>query len=135
MHMFPVGRVVYMPLSTSTATSSGTTTTFLGPVPTDFSSSSTIPLYNTALLSHPFNLCASTKCKFPFPFPFQLMISTGLNIKTLSILHNMPQSALVFNIIMNIDKPSDSYSSSSCCRFRLLRIEYSTSNFIPCRYE
>jgi hypothetical protein len=80
-------------------------------------------------------LCASTKCKFPFPFPFQLMISTGLNIKTLSILHNMPQSALVFNIIMNIDKPSDSYSSSSCCRFRLLRIEYSTSNFIPCRYE
>ncbi|CAF1257600.1 unnamed protein product [Adineta steineri] len=60
--MFPLGRVVYMPLSTSTSTSSGTTTTtLLGPVPPDFSSSSTYPLYNTTLLSNPFNLCTTAK--------------------------------------------------------------------------
>ncbi|CAF0742208.1 unnamed protein product [Rotaria sordida] len=61
MHMFPLGRVVYMPLSASTATNTGATTTLLGPVPTDFSSSPTISLYNTTLLSNPFNLCATTK--------------------------------------------------------------------------
>ena len=66
--MFPLGRVVYMPLSTSTATTAATTTTLLGPVHTDFSSPSTIPFYNTALLSNPFNLCTATKCKFPFLF-------------------------------------------------------------------
>ncbi|CAF0814270.1 unnamed protein product [Rotaria sp. Silwood1] len=60
MHMFPLGRVVYMPLSTSTGTTTAATTTLLGPVPTDFPSS-TIPLYNTTLLSNPFNLCATTK--------------------------------------------------------------------------
>ncbi|CAF2773251.1 unnamed protein product [Rotaria sp. Silwood2] len=59
--MFPLGRVVYMPLSTSTGTTTATTTTLLGPVPTDFSSPPTISLYNTALLSNPFNLCATTK--------------------------------------------------------------------------
>lgn len=67
MHMFPLGRVVYMPLPTSTATTaaSATTTTLLGPVPTDFSSPQTIPLYNTAaLLSNPFNICTTAKCKF-----------------------------------------------------------------------
>ena len=78
MHMFPLGRVVYMPLSTSTANTAATTTTLLGPVPTDFSSPQTISLYNPGLLGNPFNLCTTTKCKFPlslffflyfFPFP------------------------------------------------------------------
>lgn len=73
--MFPLGRVVYMPLSTSATTNGGTTTTLLGPVPTDFQSHQTIPLYNTALLGNPFNLCTAAKCKFPllsfcsFAFP------------------------------------------------------------------
>lgn len=66
MHMFPLGRVVYMPLQTSTATTAATTTTLLGPVTPDFSSPQPIPFYNTALLSSPFNLCTTTKCKFPF---------------------------------------------------------------------
>jgi hypothetical protein len=126
MHMFPLGRVVYMPLSTSTATTAATTTTLLGPVPADFSSSQTFPLYNTALLSNPFNLCATTKCKFPFLsalFLFPLMILTGLNMKKLSILHNVPKGALFFNIIMNIDKLLESCNSSSCCRFGLLEIK------------
>ena len=77
MHMFPLGRVVYMPLSASTTTNPATTTTLLGPVTPDFSPSQTIPLYNTALLGNPFNLCTTAKCKFPF----LLMISTGLNVK------------------------------------------------------
>ena len=82
MHMFPLGRVVYMPLSTSTATTAGTTTTLLGPVNPNFSSPQTIPFYNTALLSNPFNLCATTKCKFPFSFSFNLLISIDLLNKT-----------------------------------------------------
>lgn len=77
MHMFPLGRVVYMPLSTSTTTTAGTTTTLLGPVPTDFSSP-TIPFYNTALLGNPFNLCTTTKCKFPFFSPLFLSKSSNL---------------------------------------------------------
>lgn len=63
--MFPLGRVVYMPLSASTGATTATTTTLLGPVPADFSTPPTIPLYNTTLLSNPFNLCTTTKCKFP----------------------------------------------------------------------
>ncbi len=121
MHMFPLGRVVYMPLSTSTATNPTTTTTLLGPVTPDFSSPQTIPLYNTALLGNPFNLCATAKCKFPFP----LIILTGLNVKknALSILHNMPTGVLFFTTIMNIDKLLDSCNPSSCCRFGLLEIK------------
>ncbi|CAF1356519.1 unnamed protein product [Adineta ricciae] len=59
MHMFPLGRVVYMPLSTSTSTVPPAT--LLGHVPPDFSSPPTIPLYNTTLLSNPFNLCTTAK--------------------------------------------------------------------------
>ncbi len=125
MHMFPLGRVVYMPLSTSSAPNPATTT-LLGPVTPDFSSPQTIPLYNTTLLGHPFNLCTTTKCKFPFSlcsFPFLLMILTGLNIEKLSILHNTPKGALFFTIIMNIDMVLDSCNPLSCCRFGLLEIK------------
>lgn len=75
--MFPLGRVVYMPLPTSTATTAATTTTLLGPVPTDFPSPQTIPLYNTTLLGNPFNLCTAAKCKFPFS-PYSLHSSAFL---------------------------------------------------------
>ncbi|CAF3615174.1 unnamed protein product [Rotaria sordida] len=60
MHMFPFGHVVYMPLSSS----SSPTTTLLGPISTDFSPSSIIPLYNTTFLNNPFNLYTNTKFEY-----------------------------------------------------------------------
>ncbi len=56
MNMFPLSRIIYMPISPST--------TLLGPISTDFSSSPAIPLYNPALLNNPFNLSSTTNCKF-----------------------------------------------------------------------
>jgi hypothetical protein len=49
MHMFPLGRVIYMPLSPST--------TLLGPIP----SSSTVPFYNPTFFNNP---SPNPKCKF-----------------------------------------------------------------------